>query len=57
MAFGALLFVHITKRMNIIPPFYDLDSLLTDSSYKVVTIKDSIGDIAFQVLININKYV
>lgn len=51
MAFGALLFIYITKRINILP-FNDIDSLLTDTSYNIVTLKGSIGDIAFKVLIN-----
>ncbi|XP_024876476.1 uncharacterized protein LOC112457563 isoform X1 [Temnothorax curvispinosus] len=49
MAFGALLFLYIAKRINVIPPFNNLESLLTDTSYDVVILKGSIGDIAFKV--------
>lgn len=51
MSFGALLFIYITKRINI-PPFNNLDSMITDTTYTVVTLKGSIADIAFKVLIN-----
>jgi len=52
MSFGALLFIYITKRINNLPPFDSLFSMLTDTTYNVVCLKDSIADIAFQVLIN-----
>ncbi|XP_071625818.1 glutamate receptor 2-like [Temnothorax longispinosus] len=48
MAFGALLFIYITKRINVIPPFNNLESLLTDTSYDVVTLEGSIADIMFK---------
>ncbi|XP_071625817.1 uncharacterized protein [Temnothorax longispinosus] len=49
MAFGALLYIYIAKRINVIPPFNNLESLLTDTSYDVVTLKGTTGDIALQV--------
>ncbi|XP_071625819.1 uncharacterized protein [Temnothorax longispinosus] len=48
MAFGALLFIYIAKRINLMPPFNNLESMLTDTSYDVVILKGSIGDIAFK---------
>ncbi|XP_012535461.2 uncharacterized protein LOC105836163 [Monomorium pharaonis] len=48
MAFGALLFVFIAKKVSNIPPFDNLDTLLTDTSYKVIVLNGSIGDIAFK---------
>jgi len=52
MSFGALLFIYITKRINILPPFDSLISMLTDTTYNVVSLKGSIADIAIKVLIN-----
>ncbi|XP_011871255.1 PREDICTED: uncharacterized protein LOC105563891 isoform X3 [Vollenhovia emeryi] len=52
MAFGALLFVYMTKNISFLPPFNDLDSLRTKTSYKVVSLKGSIGEVVFTVLIN-----
>ncbi|XP_024889039.1 uncharacterized protein LOC112465632 [Temnothorax curvispinosus] len=49
MAFGALLYIYIAKRINVIPPFNNLESLLTDTSYDVVTLKGTTGNIALQV--------
>ncbi|XP_018399298.1 PREDICTED: uncharacterized protein LOC108777015 [Cyphomyrmex costatus] len=49
MSFGALLFVYIAKRVNIIAPFKDLDSLMTNTEYKIVSLKGSTADIAFKV--------
>ncbi|XP_077273113.1 uncharacterized protein LOC143903421 [Temnothorax americanus] len=48
MAFGALLFIYIAKRINVMPPFNNLESMLTDTSYDVVILKGSIGDITFK---------
>jgi len=52
MSFGALLFIYITKRINTLPPFDSLISMLTDTTYNVVSLKGSIADIALKVLIN-----
>ncbi|XP_070516674.1 glutamate receptor 1-like isoform X2 [Cardiocondyla obscurior] len=49
MSFGALLFIYITKRVIVTPPFDSIDSLLSDTSYKIVAVKGSIQDIAFKV--------
>ncbi|XP_011705679.1 PREDICTED: uncharacterized protein LOC105460889 [Wasmannia auropunctata] len=46
MSFGALLFLFIAKRINILPPFNNLDSMLADSIYNVVSLKGSVGHIA-----------
>ncbi|KAL6262696.1 hypothetical protein P5V15_005489 [Pogonomyrmex californicus] len=48
MAFGAVLFIFITKRVNVIPPFHNLDSLRTDTTYNIVILKNSLGNIAFE---------
>ncbi|XP_011699544.1 PREDICTED: uncharacterized protein LOC105456881 [Wasmannia auropunctata] len=48
ISFGALLFLCIAKRYNIIPPFDSLDSMLTDSTYNVVCLKGSLGHIAIK---------
>ncbi|XP_011699549.1 PREDICTED: uncharacterized protein LOC105456887, partial [Wasmannia auropunctata] len=48
MSFGAVLFFYITNRINIIPPFDNLESMLTDSTYKVVCLKGSLGHIAIK---------
>ncbi|EZA52820.1 hypothetical protein X777_08132 [Ooceraea biroi] len=45
-AYSALLFTYITRRVSI-PPFDSLDSLTTKTNYKIVTLKGSVGDIAF----------
>ncbi|KYQ48341.1 hypothetical protein ALC60_12669 [Trachymyrmex zeteki] len=46
MSYGALLFVYIAKRINIIAPFYDLTSLLTNTEYKIVSLEGSTADLA-----------
>jgi len=51
MAFGALLFTYITKNVYI-SPFNNLESFIK-THYHVVTLKNSVGDIAFQVLAKI----
>lgn len=51
IAFGALLFIYMTKRL-FIPPFNDLGSLLTNTKYNIVSLKGSIVDIAVKVLTN-----
>nr|XP_012224263.1 PREDICTED: uncharacterized protein LOC105673306 [Linepithema humile] len=48
MAFGAVLFIYMAKRI-FIPPFDSLDSMVTHSKYSVVNLKGSIADIAFKV--------
>ncbi|XP_011871254.1 PREDICTED: uncharacterized protein LOC105563891 isoform X2 [Vollenhovia emeryi] len=50
MAFGALLFVYMTKNISFLPPFNDLDSLRTKTSYKVVSLKGSIGEVVFTIM-------
>ncbi|KYN22206.1 PREDICTED: uncharacterized protein LOC108759295 [Trachymyrmex cornetzi] len=50
MSFGALLYVYITKRITIIAPFDDLNSLLTNTKYKIVSLEGSTADIAFKVI-------
>ncbi|KYN33174.1 putative glutamate receptor [Trachymyrmex septentrionalis] len=50
MSFGALLYVYITKRINIIAPFDDLNSLLTNTEYKIVSLEGSTADIAFKII-------
>ncbi|KAG5342851.1 GLRK protein, partial [Acromyrmex charruanus] len=50
MSFGALLYVYITKRINIIAPFDDLNSLLTNTKYKIVSLEGSTADIAFKIV-------
>jgi len=54
MSFGALLFIYITKRINILPPFDSLISMLTDTTYNVVSLKGSIADIALKVINTFN---
>jgi hypothetical protein len=51
MAFGALLFIYITKNAYI-PPFDSLESLV-DTDYDITTMKNSIGDVTFKVLAKI----
>ncbi|XP_029174511.1 uncharacterized protein LOC114943097 [Nylanderia fulva] len=48
MAFGAVLFIYMTKNI-IIPPFDNLQSLVTHTRYKVITLKGSVADIAFKI--------
>ncbi|KAH0949367.1 hypothetical protein HN011_000739 [Eciton burchellii] len=47
MAFGALLFIYITKNAYI-PPFDSLESLV-DTDYDIATMKNSIGDVTFKI--------
>ncbi|CAL1673900.1 unnamed protein product [Lasius platythorax] len=48
MAFSAVLFIYMTKSI-IIPPFDNLQSLVTHTGYRVISLKGSVGDIAFRV--------
>ncbi|KAL6262694.1 hypothetical protein P5V15_005487 [Pogonomyrmex californicus] len=48
MAFGAVLFIFITKKINVIPPFKNMDSLIRDTTYNIVVLNGSMGYIAFQ---------
>lgn len=53
MAFSALLFIYMTKSI-IIPPFDNLPSLVTQTTYNVISLEGSMADIAFKVLIKLN---
>ncbi|XP_012535449.1 uncharacterized protein LOC105836157 [Monomorium pharaonis] len=50
MSFGALLFICIARRIHIMPPFNNLNSLISDTTYDVVVLKGSTGDIALKVI-------
>ncbi|XP_067210340.1 uncharacterized protein [Linepithema humile] len=49
MAFGAVLFIYITKSISI-PPFDSFESLVTNTKYNVITMKGSSGEIGFKVI-------
>ncbi|XP_039315002.1 uncharacterized protein LOC120359818 [Solenopsis invicta] len=49
IAFGALLFVYMFQKINI-PPFKNLETLLSETTYSVVNLKDSLTDVAFKVI-------
>jgi len=50
MSFSAVLFIHITKSV-FVPPFNNVDSLITDTTYNIVSLKDTLEAYVFKVYI------
>lgn len=48
IAFGAVLFIYITKNVYI-PPFHSFTSLIANTKYSVVSLKGSTGAMTFKV--------